>query len=261
MKVSLLISTYNWPKALDLVLKSLARQTLMPQEVIIADDGSTPATKEIIEKHTGNWHVRVKHIWQEDQGFRRTLILNKAVAKAKGDYIIQLDGDCIMHPKFIEDHVTAAEKGVFLFGSRVNIQKEFLPILFLKRKTNFGFFDKGIKKRTRNLHVPILGGFYRKTDVLSKKVRGCNLSFWKSDFIKVNGYNEAMTGWGKEDSEMILRLLNIQIQGKRLRYQGIIYHIWHKESSKEKTGLNQEVQKKTMLNQLQRCENGIEKYL
>lgn len=261
MRVALLISTYCWPKALNLVLKSLLEQTRMPDEVVIADDGSTQETAVLIEEFSKTCPVEVRHIWQEDDGFRRTVILNKAIASIESDYIIQLDGDCIMHRRFIEDHVTTARKNNFLFGSRVNIKKSFLPKLYSQEIVSFSFFSEGIKKRTRNIHLPLLGKLYKEKKELSKKVRGCNMSFWREDILNINGYNEDMTGWGKEDSELAVRLLNSGVAGRRIRYKAIVYHIWHKEACRSKKNINYEIQKKAVREKIQVCEEGLAKYV
>lgn len=260
MKTALLISTYNWPQALELVLKSVQAQKTQPDEILIADDGSGEETRQLI-KHFSAKGLPIKHVWQEDEGFRRTSILNKAVVQSQADYIIQIDGDCIVHPNFVCDHIKNMKENRFLFGSRVNIKKEALEPLFEIKNIDFSFFSRNISRRTRNLRVPFLTGFYKETAQLSKKVRGCNLSFWKKDFVAINGYNEDMTGWGKEDSEMVVRLLNNGVIGKRLRYAGIVYHIWHKESSRSKKNINEQIQQEAMDNGLKRCKNGIDKYL
>jgi glycosyltransferase involved in cell wall biosynthesis len=260
MKTALLISTYNWPAALNLVLKSVKAQSIPPDEIVIADDGSTEETAQIIKKYREQG-LPIKHIWQEDKGFRRTSILNKAIAKSTSDYIIQTDGDCILHKDLVKDHIINSKKSTFQFGSRVNIQENALQEIFEEERISYDFFASGIKKRTRNLHIPYLSNFYKQKNELSKKVRGCNLSFWRKDFVEINGYNEDMTGWGQEDSEMVVRLLNKGVDGKRLRYAGIVYHIWHKESSKEKSAVNRQIQQKAMDQKIISCENGIDKYL
>ncbi len=259
--VALIISTYNWPKALELVLLSVKTQSLLPVEVIIADDGSTDETKELIEKFQQNFPTKLIHLWHEDKGFRKSAVLNMAFSKTKAQYIIQLDGDCIIHKDFIKDHISHAKKGTFLFGSRVNIQESFLPTLFNNKVTHFSFFAKGIKKRTRNLHIILLSKTYKRKSELSRKLRGCNVSFWKEDIIAVNGYNEDMEGWGREDSELITRMLNNGVLGKRLRYCAIIYHIFHNEKSKSSLDLNDKIQQKSIKNKLTWCTNGIDKYL
>lgn len=260
MKTALLISTYNWPEALNLVLKSVEVQTKIPDEILIADDGSTNETKLLIENFRKSG-LPIKHIWQEDEGFKRTSILNKAIAASTSDYIIQIDGDCIIHRKFVEDHQISAEKNTFLFGSRVNIKEKALDEIFYKEQIRFQFFSNKISKKTRNLHIPAFRDMYSQSAELSKKVRGCNLSFWKEDFIRINGYNEEMTGWGKEDSEMIVRLLNSGVNGKRLRYGGILYHIWHKPSSRNKENINEKIEKLAKTEKLKSCKKGIRQYL
>lgn len=260
MTVALLISTYNWPEALDLVLKSVQYQSVMPDEILVADDGSSEPTRELIEKYMDSG-LDIKHIWQEDRGFRKSPILNKAIANSNSDYIIQVDGDCILHENFVEDHKLNAEKGNFLFGSRVNIKEAALETVLPAQKIKFSFFSGKISKRTRNLRVPVLSSLYKGSDILSKKVRGCNISFWRTDFIAINGYNEAMTGWGKEDSEMVVRLLNSGVNGRRLRYAGIVYHIWHVEKSREREKINSGIQAAAIENKLTRCEKGIDQYL
>ena len=261
MKTSLLISTYNWPEALELVLLSLNNQTEKPDEILIADDGSSEETKDLIKDFQKKLIVPIHHFWHEDKGFRKAIILNKAIAAAKGDYIIQVDGDCIMHKDFVRDHKALAQQNVYLFGSRVNIQEEFLPKLFASRKIKFHFLAKGIKKRTRNLRIPALSSLYKTTDKVSDKMRGCNVSFWKKDVIAVNGYNEEFEGWGREDSELIIRMMYNGVLGRRLRYRGIVYHIWHKVKDQSRFEINDTLQEKAIAEKSKWCEKGIDKYL
>ncbi|MCH2490935.1 MAG: glycosyltransferase family 2 protein [Flavobacteriales bacterium] len=261
MKTALLISTYNWPEALELVLKSVAAQSQLPDELLIADDGSTQPTTDLINAFKEKSSIPVIHVWHEDDGFRRSAILNKAVARSSADYIVQTDGDCIIHPDFIKDHARLAQKNTYLYGSRVSIKEEAIDRLFESKNIDFSFFSEGIKKRSRTLRFPLLSALYRPKNELSRKLRGCNVSFWRDDFIKVNGYNEAMTGWGREDSELIIRMMNTGISGKRIRYSGIVYHIWHPTTSKSNLNTNDAIQQRAIDEQLTRCEDGVDKYL
>lgn len=261
MKTALLISTYNWPEALELVLLSLENQSVKPSEVLIADDGSKEVTRELIKIFQNKSSIPIHHIWHEDNGFRRSLILNKAIASSTSDYIIQTDGDCIMHKDFIKDHLEMREENTYLFGSRVNIQEDLLPRLFSSKKIEFGFLDKGINKRTRNLRIPVFANLYKRNIELSSKLRGCNLSFWKSDFIDINGYNEDFEGWGREDSEMVIRMMNNDVLGRRLRYRGIVYHIWHRVKDQSRFEINDGLQQNAVQEKSKWCENGIDKYL
>lgn len=258
---SLVTPTYNWPNALELLLLSVKNQTVLPNEVIIADDGSRPETTELIKKFQKDFPVPLIHVWHEDNGNQKPKIMNKAIAIAKNEYIIEIDGDIIMHPNFIEDHLKYAQKGTYLFGSRVNIQKNILEQIFKNKTTYFHFFSTGIKKRGRTLRLPFLMNFVKLVDKRSSKLRGCNMSFWKEDFIKVNGFNEGLVGWGIDDSEMIQRLHNIDIQGKRLKNVGIAYHIYHKEQDKSHIEVNHIIEKETTEKKITFIEKGINQYL
>lgn len=258
---SLVTPTYNWPKALNLLLKSVLKQSRLPDEVIIADDGSKPDTKKLIKDYQRKFPIPLIHIWHEDNGNRKPRIMNKAIAKAQYNYIIEIDGDIIMHQEFIKDHLKFAKKGQYLYGSRVNIQKEHLDELFSKEQVAFNYFSKGIKKRGRTIHLPLLTKFYKPVEKRSNKLRGCNMSFWREDFIKINGFNENLVGWGIDDSEMIQRLHNIGIVGKRLKFAGIAYHIYHKGQSKSHIDINLDIEKQTVKEKLISIEKGVSQYL
>ena len=261
INTSLVLSTYNWPEALELVLKSIASQTQLPNEVIIADDGSSQETKNLIDAVQKTFPTKLIHIWHEDHGNRKAIIMNKAIARAENEYIISIDGDVILHPNFVADHMALAEKNVYLYGSRVNIQENILSSLFQSKDISFHFFSKGIKKRGRTIHCLSLAKRQHKHPNYSSKMRGCNFSFWKSDFIKVNGYNEEFSGWGREDSELVLRMHHASIYAKRLKFAGIVYHIYHNEQSKSFLDRNDKIQQNTIENKLTFAEKGINQYL
>ncbi|AOW10923.1 glycosyltransferase family 2 protein [Flavobacterium gilvum] len=258
---TLVTPTYNWPEALNLLLLSILHQTILPNEVIIADDGSTKDTKELISEFQKTFPVPLIHIWHEDLKNRKPAIMNKAIAASKYDYIIEIDGDIIMNKHFIKDHLDNAQKGHYLFGSRVNIKKGYLTKLFSKKKIHFNIHSKGIKKRGRTIRLPYLMRFSKSINTRSPKLRGCNMSFWKSDFIKINGFNENLVGWGIDDSEMIQRMHNIDIQGKRLKNCGVVYHIYHVEQSRSQLAINDEILKQTTEKKLIFIEKGINQYL
>lgn len=261
MKTALLLSTYNWPAALNLVLKSAMRQSVLPDEILIADDGSKAETKLLIETFQKISPVPIKHFWQEDFGFRKSRILNQAVAGTNADYIIQVDGDCILHSRFVEDHISARAKNTYLYGARVNILPEYVDAVFEKQIIDFGYFSKEIKNKTRSLHVPFLASFYKVHKAYSDKFRGCNVSFWRKDFIEINGYNEDYEGWGREDSDLVIRMGNKGVLAKRLRYAGIVFHIHHKINSRDNFDKNDAMQNQTIADKVVWIENGISKYL
>lgn len=260
MKTALLITTYNWKEALSVVLESLRIQSQLPDEVLIADDGSNEDTKEIIDQFRETFYIPVKHIWHEDLGFRRSKILNKAIAQSETDYIIQIDGDCIMHKDFIKDHITNSRPNLYLYGSRVHIRPEYVNLVLKKKLIHFDIFSKETKNKSRNLHIPFFSTFY-KPQKETKRVRGCNLSYWKKDFIAVNGYDENYEGWGREDTDITMRLTNLGLLSKKLRYIAIEYHIYHKNASKDNLNKNEELYLAVKQNGNIKCENGISKYL
>ncbi|PKG51826.1 glycosyltransferase family 2 protein [Olleya sp. 1-3] len=259
MTNTLIISTYNWPEALSLVLKSVLNQSKLPDQVIIADDGSTKTTKVVIDAFKSKTTITVLHLWQEDIGFRKAKVLNRAIVESTGDYILQVDGDCILHRHFVKDHLSLAKPNQYLFGSRVTIKKTFLDSLFKRKGINFSFLSKGIKKRTRAIHIPFLSHFYKSSREFSKKYRGCNTSYFKRDALAINGYNEDFEGWGREDSDFALRLLNNGVISRRIRYKAIVFHIYHFEKPKNNLEKNNSIELQTIKNNVTWCDNGINK--
>lgn len=256
-----MISTYNWPKALNVVLQSAISQSVAVDEILIADDGSKPETKELIDSYQAKTSIKIKHFWQEDKGFRKSKILNKAIAGTTVDYIIQVDGDCIMHPKFVEDHLKSAQKNVYLYGARVNILPDFVESILSNEQLLFTFSSKEIKNKTRAIHFPFLSQFYKVHPGVSDKFRGCNVSFWRKDVIDINGYNEDFEGWGREDSDLVIRMSNNGVKAKRLRYAGIVFHIHHKTNSKHNFEENDRMQNETIAKKITFIENGLNQYL
>ena len=261
ISTTLLISTYNWPEALNLVLKSVLQQTVMPDEVIIADDGSDERTRSVIDDYRADFAVDLKHVWHEDKGFRKSKILNRAVAAATSEYIIQVDGDCFLHSRFIEDHIENANRDRYLFGTRVRIRETAVPEVLSSEELKMHFFKSGLKKRPRNIRIPVISTLFKVQSQISPKFRGCNTSFWKEDFIAVNGYNEDLEGWGREDSELMIRMHNLGVKAKRLKFNGIVYHLDHFENSRERFDENDRIQAETISENRVSCENGVKKYL
>jgi glycosyltransferase involved in cell wall biosynthesis len=261
MQCSLIITTFNWPEALSLVLLSVESQTTHPDEIIIADDGSNKDTKITIENFSKNSLIPIIHSWQNDKGFRLSKSRNRAIAKAKFEYIIVIDGDMILNKNFIKDHKKFAMKNTYLQGSRVLLQPAFSNNVLKNKFFNKpSFFSNDSKNKFNIIRFPIL------TLVLSIKknqnlnrIRGCNFSLFKEDIIKVNGFNEEFKTWGKEDSEFVQRLFNNGVFRRNLKFSGIQYHLFHKEGSSNSNNiglLNQSIKNKHVY-----CKYGIEKYL
>ncbi len=259
MTTTLLLTTYNWTDALNLVLKSIKRQSKMPDVIVIADDGSRQDTKELIDSFRAQIKAPIHHIWQKDDGFRKTKILNKAFKQIDTDYIIQIDGDVILHKHFVKDHFNNAEKDMFLFGSRVSITEDLSKQVIAKQNINIKWFNKGLLRGKRALRITALTKISKQKGKNSSKLRGCNMSFWLADAIAINGYNEDFIGWGYEDYNFAQRLINNGVLAKRLKQTAIQFHIYHNEAPKGDTTIGDNIQNKTMKDKETVCKNGIEK--
>ena len=259
MTTTLLLTTYNWTDALDLVLKSIKVQSILPDAIVIADDGSKPETKVLIDSYRAQIKTPIHHIWQEDDGFRKTLILNKAFKQIDTDYIIQIDGDVILHKHFVKDHIKNAKKGQFLFGSRVSITDALSKKVIAKQNIKLKWFNKGLLRGKRAIRIPVFTKMSKPKDKNSSKLRGCNMSFWTADALAINGYNEDFLGWGYEDYNFAQRLVNNGVLAKRLKQTAIQFHIYHNEAPKGDTSIGDAIQIETMKNKVTVCKNGIEK--
>lgn len=240
IQVALLISTYNWPQALELVLISVLKQTHIPNEIVIADDGSTTETKALIDKYREKFDIPLKHVWHEDIGFRKTVILNKALIECQADYIIQIDGDIVLHTKFIEDHLRAAQQGYFVQASRAMIDPYQSAKMIKDKNVDISFMSPGVFNRFNALRIPLLAclfAFERR----KYRVKGCNLAFWKKDFEAVNGYFNGFEGWGAEDYEFGARLLHAGVKKKRIKLMAIGFHIYHEVNSRANTAVNDRI--------------------
>lgn len=258
--VSLIVTTYNRADALRQVLLSVLHQSVLPLEVLVADDGSRNDTKELVESLAITYPVPLRHVWHEDTGFRLAMIRNRAIAQAKGDYIINIDGDILLPRHFIKDHQRNAMKGRFLQGSRVLLSEELTKKALTENIRTFSFFQSGITNRMNTVHSTLLSKLFSYYNTNIYRVRGANLSFWREDLAKVNGFNEDFEGWGREDSEFVARMLNAGIKKYHLKFAGFGYHLYHHESSREMLPKNQQILDTTVQNKLARCINGLDKY-
>jgi glycosyltransferase involved in cell wall biosynthesis len=261
MRVSLIITTYNRPDALLLVLLSIEGQITLPYEVIIADDGSTNDTKEVVTSFQEKSDIRVIHSWQADSGFRAAKSRNKAISQSNSDYIILIDGDVILHPEFINDHINNAQSSYFVQGSRVLLTQDKTKQALDQQKINFSLLSNGLKNRKNAIHSNSLSRLFSNKKNTLRGIRSCNLAFFKQDFISVNGFNNEFEGWGREDSEFIMRLLNSGINRKNVRFNAIQFHLWHNENIRNSLEKNEAILQNTINNQIKWCDSGLKKFL
>lgn len=231
---ALLVSTYNWPEALRLVLESVKRQTRLPDEVIVADDGSGEKTRALIAEFRKNFPCPLIHVWQEDKGFRKCMIWNKAIARISAEYVVQIDGDCILAPRFIEDHLLFARKGWFSCGSRTLLSESLTRKILSSGTFSLSPFTRGVRNKVNALRIPPLTRFFRERYRAEKPYisKGCNMGFWTRDLLDVNGYNETISGWGREDAELEVRLMKLGVRRQSLKFSGTQYHLHHPENDR-----------------------------
>ena len=242
MKASLLITFYNNLSELDLILKRVMLLGF-DIEIIIADDGSTIRSNEIFTKYRKNG-LKIKHIWQPDRGFRASKIRNLAVLCSNYEYLIFIDADCIPDENFVSMHTKFAKKGFFLSGTRVLLSDKLKKYFFNNPyfKINFlncfffflfGHTNKLLYKLPFN--ISLINPLRKKN---WKKVQTCNLSLYKSDFTKIGGFDESYVGWGLEDSDLIVRLINSGVYNKKIVRGAVVFHLWHEIYSRENLSSN-----------------------
>lgn len=232
-KTSLIISTYNQPEFLQLAILSAWEQTHLPDEIIIADDGSREETAELVREMKKNTSVPIIHTWLPDDGFRVALARNNAVAVSAGDYLIFLDGDCYLNKYFIEDHLSYAEKGYYVCGRRVHIREKRKEYILRTGDRKITFFSWGTTKKLFAIRSHWLAKLYEKRSG-GRMTVATNFAVWRSDFEKVNGFNERLAGYSGEDQELGWRLDDVGVLKKEMGHLGTAYHFRHPPSSRSR---------------------------
>lgn len=238
-EATVIAAFYNKIDYLKLVLAGFERQTNKNYEVIIADDGSTEDIVKEIESTSKNYSFHIKHIWQEDKGFRKNRILNQAILASNSDYLIFIDADCIPHSHFVEEHINCSSNQVCLTGRRVNLSEKITKQLSAE-KVKEGFLENRISRLIKDglfgKSYDVEKGFYFKNIFLrnyfNKKPRGllgCNFSLHKKDMLKINGFDERYEAPSiGEDSDVQFRLELIGMKIKSLNNIAVQYHLYHK---------------------------------
>jgi glycosyltransferase involved in cell wall biosynthesis len=227
MRISVAVITYNWPAALEQVLRALAAQSELPYEVIVTDDGSQPATRELVARIAQSYPVRLVYLWQTDDGARMSRARNRAIAAAQGDYLILLDGDMVTERHFVADHHAYARRGCFVQGSRVLTDAPLTRRMLEQNARAPGLFSRGIERRRHTLRLPALARWYARPGTKQRGIKSCNMAFWRDDLLRLNGFNEAMTGWGREDTELAVRAFHAGLLRRELRFSALATHLYH----------------------------------
>lgn len=260
-QVSVIISTYNHQRPLELSLAGFARQSRMPGELLVADDGSGPDTVALVRRLLPQLACRTRHVWHEDRGFRKNAILNRALAAATGDYIILTDADCVPHRRFVEDHAALAERGFWVQGRRSYLDDvasrslapgQRVPSMRLLLAGRL----RGMAKAFR-LPLPVI-----RRNMGQRGIIGCNMAVWRNDLLAVNGWDEAYEGWGiGEDSDLGSRLYHLGRARKFVYGRAIQYHLEHPILSRDQLPKNEARFRETLRLRKVRCEQGVSQYM
>ena len=238
--ISVILTTYQREDALDAVLRALARQSDRGFEVVVADDGSGAPTRAVVERRAALTEISIRHVWQEDRGFRLAEIRNRAIRASSGTYCIILDGDCIPRPNFIAVHRRLAEPGWFVTGNRVLMSRELTERILAQAGEAECFALRqwiALRRQGRiNRLAPLLslplGPLRRLRSRAWRGARACNLAVWRRDLDRVDGFDATYNGWGLEDSDLLIRLLRTGVRRKDGNFATGVLHLWHPENDR-----------------------------
>jgi len=244
--ISVIVATYDREDALDAVLWGLSHQSDRDFEVVIADDGSCSTTATLVEGWRSRLGVPLSHVWQRNCGFRAAEIRNRAILACRGDYCIFLDGDCIAAADFIATHRSLAESGWFVTGNRVLLSPA-LTDAVLRNKLRPQAWSAwrwirhrlggGVNRLAALLRLP-LGPLRKLRPQHWRGARSCNLAVWRSDLERIDGFDASFTGWGREDSDLLIRLLRCGLRRKDGRFATGVIHLWHPPFDRAQSAAN-----------------------
>ena len=264
-KASVIIAIYKDIEALHCILSGLTRQTEKAFEVIVSEDGDDPAVADYITTRAPR-ELRLRHLSQEDNGFRKTRAVNRAIADARADYLIFIDGDCIPHSQFVEMHLRHAEptrictaRRVYL-GPRESSKIRKQPEVAQALENRLGFFLRFISLHRDGIRDYEVGFASSLLHNIAKNrqlgIMGCNFSCHKADMEKINGYNEDLPGIGGEDDDLEWRFNGLGMFTKNIKFQAVTYHLYH-DSRRMDTELNMSISRQNREKKIYRCLNGI----
>lgn len=268
MKTAVIVTTYNRPDALAAALAGYFDQSDRNFELLVADDGSTDETRELVESLALRAPFALHHVWQEDLGFRPGAARNRAVARTQADYLLFVDGDCVPAQNFVRMHKALAEKECFLSGSRVLLSESFTQRVLAERlplhRWRAARWLRAWLARDVNRLLPLLTlpdtPFRNRSPQKWQGVKTCNLSLWRADFMRVNGFDESYSGWGLEDSDLVIRLIHAGVRHKSARFAAPVYHLWHRENDRSRLAENQKLLDEILASNHVEARTGVSQY-
>jgi glycosyltransferase involved in cell wall biosynthesis len=258
----LVVTTYDRPDALARVLTSVRGQSLWPDEVVVAEDGSGPVTAEVVRRFASLARCAVRHVTQPHDGFQAGRIRNAAIASTACDYVLLLDGDMVAHPKFIEDHVAHARRGYFSQGVRVALDARATRMQLEPGAGIPGPLAPGLGglRRSYALRSPAMSALLHRAANSIVAIKSCNQGFWRADLLAVNGFDEQMRGWGSEDKELCARLENAGVRRQTLLFAAIAFHLDHPPACRDSASANRALWRETVRSRRTRCDAGIDRH-
>lgn len=268
MKTAVVVTTYNRPDALGAVLAGYCAQSTADFELLVADDGSTEATRTVVENCRAAAPFAVRHVWHEDRGFRAAAIRNRALAATAADYVVFSDGDCVPAHDFVARHAALAERGWFVAGNRVLLEAAFTRRALAQALPLHAFgaarWLAAWARRDINRWLPLLragdGAWRKAAPARWAGVKTCNLGIWRDDLVRVNGLDEAYAGWGLEDSDLVIRLLHAGVRHKSGRCAVPVFHLWHAENDRSRLADNQRRLDALLASNAVRATQGLDRY-
>jgi glycosyltransferase involved in cell wall biosynthesis len=265
---AVIVTTYNRPDALQAVLDGFREQDAQAFELLIADDGSTDETRKLVERYARNAPHPVRHVWQEDEGFRAGAARNRALAQTTAEYIVFTDGDCVPPPFFVSRHLALAEPGYFLAANRMLLSEAFTREVLERRipihRWRAPRWLATWAKRDVNRALPLANlpdwSFRVARPTRWAGVKTCNLSAWRSDLARVNGFDERYAGWGLEDSDLVIRLLHAGVKHKSARFAAPVFHLWHRENDRSQLEENRRKLEEILTSKRSTAMVGLDRY-
>jgi GT2 family glycosyltransferase len=264
VRISLVVVTYNWPEALALSLRAIAAQSQLPDEVIVTDDGSDARTRDAIVRAARGYPTRIAHVWQEDSGFRAARARNRGIAAARGDFVIFIDGDIVAHRDFVADHAAFAARDEYLQGGRLDASEAETARILGGGAPRFSPLMPGRFPPHRAIRWPWLARIKARSKS-GGRIFSCNMSAWRDDLLRVNGFDERFEGYGGEDQELAKRMRHAGIRRRQIKFAALAIHLHHASRAPDDPNdmslPNNRILAETMRTRATRCALGVDAHL
>ena len=265
--ISVIVTTYEREDALDAVLRSLSRQHDRAFEIVVADDGSGPRTAALVRQWQPRIGVPLWHVWHEHRDFRAGEIRNRALLASRGTYCIFLDGDCLARPDFVARHRELSESGWFVTGNRVLLSQTLTEVVLREglEPEYWGLGDwigqrlgGGLNRLSPVLRLP-LGALRKRRPRAWEGARSCNVAVWRADLDRVDGFDAEFSGWGREDSDLLVRLIRSGVRRKDGTFATGVLHLWHPDADRVRLADNDRRLALTVNGDCVRAQRGMSK--